>query len=133
MTIRPGGLAVFVPLVSVALASSGSSSTAAAQSPNALRGHCPSGYHVKPRLNLDFPSEGQMRAFVVAPPAEFSRPAPVWVPLTGSVESTNYILRASHRGANAMLAEKGFMVIGPVRACADQDPDLRAGVCIPGV
>ena len=32
------------------------------------------------------------------------------------------------------MADKGFMVIGPIRECANQDPDLRAGVCNgPGV
>jgi hypothetical protein len=28
-----------------------------------------------------------------------------------------------------LMAEKGFMVLGPVRECANQDPDLRAGLC----
>lgn len=27
------------------------------------------------------------------------------------------------------MADQGFMVIGPVRACANQDPNLRGGIC----
>jgi poly(3-hydroxybutyrate) depolymerase len=53
----------------------------------------------------------------------------VWVPLTGSVESTDDNLYVERSGANAKLADHGFMVIGPVRNCANQDPDLRAGAC----
>jgi len=96
---------------------------------NALSGTCPAGYQVKAGLNVDFPSDGKMRAFVVVPPADLSKPVPVWVALTGTVESTNDNLHVGRSGANALLADKGFMVIGPVRECANQDPDLRAGVC----
>src|SRR5277367_1859537 len=96
---------------------------------NALGGTCPAGYQVKAGLNVNFPSDGKMRAFIVTPPAELAKPVPVWVPLTGSVESTRDNLAVARSGANALMAEKGFMVIGPVRACADQDPALRGGVC----
>ena len=96
---------------------------------NALSGTCPAGYRVKAGLNVDFPSDGKMRAFVVVPPADLSKPVPVWVALTGTVESTNDNLNVARSGANALLADKGFMVIGPVRECANQDPDLRAGAC----
>ena len=102
---------------------------AAAPAKNALSGSCPPGYRVKAGLNVDFPSDGKMRAFVVTPPANLSKPVPVWVSLTGSVESTNDNLHVARSGANALLADKGFMVIGPVRDCANQDADLRAGVC----
>ncbi len=70
-----------------------------------------------------------MRAFVVIPPTQQNKPAPVWVPLTGTVESTNDNLHVDRSGANALMADQGFMVIGPVRECAHQDPDLRAGAC----
>jgi poly(3-hydroxybutyrate) depolymerase len=111
-----------------------SCSPAAAKDVDQLKGACPAGYQVKPGLNVDFPSDGQMRAFIVIPPADLSKPSPVWVPLTGSVESTTDNLHAPRSGANALMADKGFMVIGSVRACANQDPDLRAGVCNgPGV
>jgi poly(3-hydroxybutyrate) depolymerase len=103
--------------------------TWAAARSSALNGSCPSGYQVKAGLNLDFPSDGKMRAFVVVPPADLSKPVPVWVPLTGTVESTNDNLHVARSGANALLADKGFMVIGPVRECAKQDPDLRGDVC----
>lgn len=112
-------------------------SQAAARTPEtakALAGECPEDYQVKPGLNVDFPIEGAKRAFIVVPPTKQSKPAPVWVPLTGTVESTNDNLHVARSGANALMANKGFMVIGPVRECANQDPDLRAGVCNgPGV
>jgi len=107
---------------------------AAARPAAQLRGQCPGGYRVKAGLNIDFPSDREMRAFVVVPPAKARGPAPVWVPLTGSVESTNDNLYVARSGANALMAAQGFMVIGPVRQCANQDPNLRAGVCNgPGV
>jgi poly(3-hydroxybutyrate) depolymerase len=95
----------------------------------ALPGECPDGYQVKPGLNTNFPSDGKMRAFIVAPPAASGKPVPVWVPLTGSVESTNDNLHVARSGANALMADKGFMVLGPVRECANQDPDLGGGIC----
>src|SRR5579863_2228562 len=106
-----------------------SPSMARAPASGALTGTCPAGYQVKTGLNVDFPSDGKMRAFVVTPPADLSKPMPVWVSLTGSVESTNDNLHVARSGANALLADNGFMVIGPVRDCANQDADLRAGVC----
>lgn len=90
---------------------------------------CPPGYQVHAGLNTDFPSDGVKRAFIVAPPTRPDGPAPVWVPLTGSVESTDDNLFVERSGANAKLADHGFMVIGPVRECADQDPNVRAGSC----
>jgi poly(3-hydroxybutyrate) depolymerase len=116
-------------VVWAALLNSGHSADQPMSPGGTLGGECPAGYQVKPGLNVDFPSEGKMRAFVVAPPADLSKPAPVWVPLTGSVESTNDNLHIARSGANALMADHGFMVIGPVRDCANQDPDLRAGVC----
>src|ERR1700684_2292633 len=77
----------------------------------ALHGECPDGYQVKPGLNTNFPSDGKMRAFIIAPPADTSKPVPVWVPLTGSVESTNENLDVARSGANALMADKGFMVL----------------------
>ena len=90
---------------------------------------CPSGYQVHAGLNTDFPIDGEKRAFYVIPPARSDGPSPVWVPLTGSVESTYDNLYVERSGANAKLADHGFMVIGPVRACANQDPHLGAGAC----
>jgi poly(3-hydroxybutyrate) depolymerase len=90
---------------------------------------CPDGYVPHEGLNLDFPYAGMKRAFWVYPPADAKGPAPVWVPLTGTVESTNDNLTVARSGANALMAQKGFMVIGPVRQCADQNPALKAGAC----
>lgn len=91
--------------------------------------HCPDGYEVQAGLNTDFPSDGMKRAFVVVPPDNTSGPAPVWVPLSGTVESANANLFTERSGNNARLAEHGFMVIGPVRQCADQDPDVGFAEC----
>ena len=104
-------------------------SAGAVQAAQPMRWACPAGYQVKAGLNVDFPHKGLKRAFVVTPPDDTSRPAPVWVPLTGSVESTNDNLTVARSGANALMAKQGFMVIGPVRHCAAQDPDVRAGAC----
>jgi poly(3-hydroxybutyrate) depolymerase len=120
---RKNDLLSFMALLAIAASSS------AAVSSEALEGSCPGNYRVKPGLNVDFPIDGAKRAFVVVPPAARTRPAPVWVPLTGTVESTNDNLHVARSGANALMAEQGFMVIGPVRECANQDPDLRAGPC----
>ena len=90
---------------------------------------CPDGYQVHAGLNTDFPSDGVKRAFIVVPPRHTDAPAPVWVPLTGSVESTNDNLHIERSGANAKLADHGFMVIAPLRECANQDPNVGAGSC----
>jgi poly(3-hydroxybutyrate) depolymerase len=116
-------------LCAIAFAASSILPAAAANATKTLAGDCPDHYRVKPGLNLDFPIDGTKRAFVVVPPTAGSLPAPVWVPLTGTVESTNDNLHVARSGANALMAEQGFMVIGPVRECANQDPDLRAGPC----
>ena len=89
----------------------------------ATKYECPAGYEVKEGLNVDFPHKGEMRAFVVVPPkGDAGKPAPVWVPLTGTVESTNANLYVPRSGANAKLAQAGFMVVAPIRNCSKQDP-----------
>ena len=90
---------------------------------------CPDGYQVKEGLNTDFPHKGEMRAFIVVPPVGAKGAAPVWVPLTGTVESTRANLNAPRSGANALMARKGFMVLGPVRLCSDQKPDDASQAC----
>jgi poly(3-hydroxybutyrate) depolymerase len=95
----------------------------------ALKGECPDGYVVKAGLNTDFPHKGEKRAFVVYPAEGVTGPAPLWVPLTGSVESTMDNLTVGRSGANSLTARQGFTVVGPVRQCAAQDPNLKAGVC----
>jgi poly(3-hydroxybutyrate) depolymerase len=95
----------------------------------ALKGDCPAGYQPKEGLNRDFPHKGEMRAFVVVPPKAARGPAPLWVPLTGTVEATEQNLRTPRSGANALMADQGFMVIGPVRHCSNQDPNDRSQAC----
>lgn len=90
---------------------------------------CPAGFEPKEGLNTGFPHEGMMRAFVVVPAKNVSGSAPVWVPLTGTVESTNANLKVPRSGANALMADQGFTVIAPVRQCADQNPDIGFKEC----
>jgi poly(3-hydroxybutyrate) depolymerase len=90
---------------------------------------CPADYRVHEGLNTDFPVDGVNRAFIVVPPKGRQGLLPVWVPMSGSVESADDNLYVERSGANAKLADDGFMVISPIRQCADQDPKLAAGVC----
>ncbi len=90
---------------------------------------CPPHFTPRAGLNRDFPSDGVKRAFIVVPPRRGGGAAPVWVPMVGTVEATNWNLHVPRSGDNAKLADAGFMVIAPVRACAEQDPDLAAGAC----
>lgn len=94
-----------------------------------LKGDCPDGYRPVEGLNVDFPHKGEKRAFVVVPPKGAKGPAPLWVPLTGTVESTQQNLYTPRSGANAKLADAGFMVIGPVRHCSQQNPLDRSQAC----
>ncbi len=90
---------------------------------------CPDGFKVHAGLNVDFPHKGLKRSFWVYPPENASGPAPVWVPLTGTVESTDDNLTVPRSGANALLAKQGIMVIGPVRQCANGDPAYGGPRC----
>jgi poly(3-hydroxybutyrate) depolymerase len=90
---------------------------------------CPDGYQIHEGLNVDFPHKGLKRSFWVYPPQADASPAPVWVPLTGTVESTNDNLTSARSGANALMAQQGFMVIGPVRQCAEGDPAYAGPRC----
>jgi poly(3-hydroxybutyrate) depolymerase len=115
-------------VVSLLLAAACASPEQPAQSV-AMNWECPPGFEVKEGLNTNFPSDGMMRAFVVVPPKGAAGPAPVWVPLSGTVESANANLNVERSGANARLADHGYMVIGPIRQCANQDPDIGFAPC----
>lgn len=95
----------------------------------AVAWQCPDGYQVHEGLNVDFPHKGLKRSFWVYPPHDDASAAPVWVPLTGTVESTNDNLTSARSGANALMAQQGFMVIGPVRQCAEGDPAYAGPRC----
>ena len=90
---------------------------------------CPSGFEVHAGLNTGFHVGGVDRSFWVYPPEGAHGPAPVWVPLTGTVESTDDNLTVPRSGANALLAKQGIMVIGPVRQCARGDAAYRGPAC----
>ena len=91
--------------------------------------HCPPGFDLKEGLNTNFPSDGRQRAFIVVPPKNPRGAAPAWVPMVGTVEASNWNLYVPRSGNNAKLADAGYMVIEPIRECADQDPNLAAGPC----
>lgn len=100
--------------------------------PDQLPGSCPGNYVVQPGTNTNFLHGGINRAFVLNLPTSTSTPRPVWVPLTGSVESTSENLGA--RGGNSAMTTEGFIVIGPVRKCANQSPSgsgtaVNGGTC----
>ncbi len=94
-----------------------------------FRPSCPPGFSVHAGLNTGFRVGGLDRSFWVYPPEGARGPAPVWVPLTGTVESTDDNLTVPRSGANALLARQGIMVIGPVRQCAHGDPAYRGPAC----
>ena len=116
-------------LLGLVMALPGCTSLAPATSQAGAEWTCPEGFTPHVGLNTNFTSDGMRRAFVIVPAKGVTGAAPVWVPLTGTVESTNANLNVARSGANALMAEKGFTVIAPVRQCADQDPDVGRGAC----
>jgi hypothetical protein len=94
-----------------------------------LEGVCPEDYKIEVGFNRDFPSAGLMRAFYVIPPPDATKPMAVWVPLTGTEESTQQNLEVQRSGNNRAVAEGGYMVLGPVRICANQDPMVTNQAC----
>ena len=133
MAIRRALCLLFLAVGSAGCSSSGGNREGTGQHAagdiDPMKWECPAGYVVKAGLNTDFPHKGLKRAFVVYPPENTSSAAPVWVPMTGSVESTTDNLTVARSGANSQLASKSYMVIGPVRACANQDPNIRGQAC----
>ena len=81
------------------------------------------------RTQRRLPDKGEKRAFVVYPPQGAKGPAPVFVPLTGSVGIDHGQPDRGAQRRNVPDGGAGFLVIGPVRECAGQDPNLKAGVC----
>jgi hypothetical protein len=92
---------------------------------------CPSNFVPAPGVNTGFPTPTGARSFSLNLPTDLTTPRPVWVPLTGSVESTNENLDA--RGGNRKLTTDGYIVIGPVRRCAvtvdGAGTDVNGGAC----
>ncbi|MBB3893291.1 poly(3-hydroxybutyrate) depolymerase [Phenylobacterium haematophilum] len=123
-----GAAALTITLTSCAGAPKPPEQQAVAKGPK-ITWECPDGYQVQEGLNVDFPHKGEKRAFYVHPAKNVSGPAPVWVPLTGTVESTYANLNVARSGANALMADQGFTVIGAVRECANQDPNVGGGAC----
>jgi hypothetical protein len=96
---------------------------------NELAGECPEGFMPKEGENTGFPDPSGMRQFVVVPPSAPSpggmdAPYPLFISLTGTVESTNQNL--TNRGNTSKLAEKGWIVVGPVRQCSSNADDASS-------
>jgi hypothetical protein len=94
-----------------------------------LAGECPEGFMPKEGENTGFPDPSGMRQFVVVPPSAPSpggmdAPYPLFISLTGTVESTNQNL--TNRGNTSKLAEKGWIVVGPVRQCSSNADDASS-------
>jgi hypothetical protein len=92
---------------------------------------CPNDYVPVPGVNTGFPTPTGDRSFSLNLPTDTSTLRPVWVPLTGSVESTNENLDS--RGGNRAMVDEGYIVIGPVRRCAvtvdGGDTTMNGGAC----
>jgi poly(3-hydroxybutyrate) depolymerase len=112
-----------------AMAGGAGGGSAAGDADELLEGSCPENYKLEVGFNRDFPSAGLMRAFYVIPPPDTSKPMAVWVPLTGTEESTQQNLEVLRSGNNKAVAEGGYMVLGPVRICANQDPMVTNQGC----
>ena len=65
---------------------------------------CSSNYVPERGLNTNFSADGTERAFIVIEPKVRAGLAPVCVPMTGTVEATNWNLYALRSGDNAKLA-----------------------------
>jgi outer membrane protein assembly factor BamB len=103
--------------------------------PGSMEGSCPAGFTPRAGVNQGFIHNGVARGFVLNVPTNVSTPRPMFVSLTGSVESTNENL--GPRGGAGALTNDGFLVIGPVRRCAGQDPNgggtnVNGGTCNQG-
>jgi poly(3-hydroxybutyrate) depolymerase len=118
-----------VALLGLGMVLAGCVSSEAGSSRGKAEWTCPEGFVPHEGLNTNFPSDGVQRAFVIVPAKGVAGAAPVWAPLTGTVESTNANLNVARSGANGLMADKGFTVIAPVRQCADQDPNVGRGPC----
>lgn len=88
----------------------------------ALAGMCPTGF-AKPKMgeNVGFPHDNVMRQFMVFLPEDMSTPRPVFVALTGTVESTQ-AFTVTNSGLSE-LTQKGWVVLAPVRACSSDAMD----------
>ncbi len=100
-----------------------------------MAGICPSNFTPRPGVNQGFIHNGVTRGFVLYVPEDLTTPRPVFTSLTGSVESTNENLGA--RGGAGALTSDGFIIVGPVRRCAGQNPDgggtsTNGGICNQG-
>ena len=93
-----------------------SSATATAtESSVALQGSCPDGFEPQVGENHGFPSDGVERWFHVLPPNDVATPRPLFVSLTGTVQSE--LGFAAQSGLDQLPAD-GWIVAAPVRTCS---------------
>ena len=89
-----------------------------------LEGACPDGFMPKEGTNTGFPSGGMMRQFVVTPPKYTSKPLPLLMVLTGTVESTTDSME-SHSRLTKISYPRGGCSCGPVRQCSTTPMDAN--------
>lgn len=91
---------------------------AGSSGPTALEGSCPAGFAPEPGFNEGFPSDGVDRQFHVLLPDDVSTPRPLFVSLTGTVQSE--LGFADQSGLDRLPAD-GWIVVAPVRTCSQNE------------
>ncbi len=81
----------------------------------ALQGACPVGFTPRSGENVGFPSDGVDREFHVMLPDDLEEPRPLFVSLTGTVQSE---LGFAAQSELDLLPEEGWIVAVPVRTCS---------------
>ncbi len=112
---------LILALVGGALACGSSSSTGSGdglagptKSPS-LEGSCPDGFAVTEGFNDGFPADGKNRQFHILLPDDTSDPRPLFVSLTGTVQSE---LDFAAQSGLDQLPNDGWIVAAPVRTCS---------------
>lgn len=112
-------LSLSMCLYGAACGDDGSHPVAPAPTPNEvivpLEGSCPAGFEPQAGENLGFPSDEVERWFHVLLPADLSSPRPVFVSLTGTVQTE--LGFAAQSGVD-QLPDDGWIVVAPVRTCS---------------
>lgn len=78
---------------------------------------CPAGFVPQAGLNTGFMSDSKGRQFHLLLPADTSSPRPLFVALTGTVQSETDFLKQSRLD---QLTKTGWIVMAPVRSCSQE-------------
>jgi poly(3-hydroxybutyrate) depolymerase len=90
----------------------------------AFEGTCPANFTPRAGENTGFLSEGNLRNFHLLLPEDLSTPRPLFVALTGTVQPEPAFLEQS--GLDG-LTEQGWIVVAPVRRCAQAGTNCSFG------